>query len=519
MARNDPTTHLDRQSIRLAYRQEEEECVAERLAQARPVAAPHDEAQALAITLVEGARRQKASGLDAFLHQFGLATEEGIALMCLAEALLRVPDSRTADALIRDKIGDIDWSEHVGESSSTFVNAATFSLMLTGEVLERPEEQQRGMARTFKRTMNRLGEPVIRTATLQAMRILGGQFVFGRTMNEALKRAAPERARGLTHSFDMLGEAAMTFADADRYRVAYEGAIERLAKEAGAGVHGSPGISVKLSALYPKYDFFHREAAIEALVPILRDLAGKARDADIHFTVDAEEAERLEPSLDILEALVADDTLFANGTATGWTGFGLAIQAYQKRAVPLCDWTAKLARRHGRQLFVRLVKGAYWDTEIKLSQVGGFKDFPVFTRKVGTDVCYLACAEKRLMAAGERDASGVRHAQRLHDRRDQGAWRRATGAMAATNSSGCTAWARTCTARWPKHGGQCKRTRGADLCAGGERTRTCSPIWCGACWRTAPIPARSSTAWRMPACRHADSGHRSGGRASRRSSR
>ena len=400
MARNDPNSLLDRHSVRLAYRQEEADCIAERLAQARPVAALHNEAQALAITLVEGARRQKASGLDAFLHQFGLATEEGIALMCLAEALLRVPDGRTADALIRDKIGDIDWSEHVGASSSTFVNAATFSLMLTGEVLERPLEQQRGMARTFKNTMNRLGEPVIRQATLQAMRILGGQFVFGRTINEALKRAAPERARGLTHSFDMLGEAAMTYADAERYRIAYEGAIERLASEAGAGVHGSPGISVKLSALYPKYDFFHREAAVEALVPILRDLAGKARDADIHFTIDAEEVERLELSLDILEALVADDTLFANGTARGWTGFGLAIQAYQKRAVPLCDWTAKLARRHNRQLFVRLVKGAYWDTEIKLSQVGGYKDFPVFTRKVATDVSYLACVE-RLLAAGE----------------------------------------------------------------------------------------------------------------------
>ncbi|GMM93625.1 bifunctional proline dehydrogenase/L-glutamate gamma-semialdehyde dehydrogenase PutA [Qipengyuania sp. MTN3-11] len=391
---------LDRLAVRLAYRQEEDACVAERLTQAKPASRVHGDASKLAVRLVEGARKRKASGLDAFLQQFGLATEEGIALMCLAEALLRVPDSRTADALIRDKLADIDWSEHLGESSSTFVNAATFSLMLTGEVLERPGPNRRPLERTLKGTLNRLGEPVVRKATLQAMRILGGQFVFGRTMDEALKRAAPERARGLTHSFDMLGEAAMTFGDAERYRLAYERAIERLAREAKGGVAQSPGISVKLSALHPQYTFLHQREAVEALVPTLRDLAIKARDADIHFTIDAEEAERLEPSMDIIEALVADDELFANGTATGWTGFGMAIQAYQKRAVPLCDWVAKLARRHGRRLFVRLVKGAYWDTEIKLSQVGGYTDFPVFTRKLATDVSYLACAA-RLLEAGD----------------------------------------------------------------------------------------------------------------------
>ncbi len=395
-----PSAPLDRFPLRQAYRMEEDACIAERLTQAAPASAVHEEASRLAIRLIEGARARKASGLDAFLQQFGLDTEEGIALMCLAEALLRVPDNRTADALIRDTIGDIDWSRHLGESSSTFVNAATFSLMLTGEVLERPREAERGMGVVIKRTIGRLGEPVIRTATLQAMKILGGQFVFGRTMDEALKRAAPERARGLAHSFDMLGEGALTFADAERYRVSYERAVERLAREAGAGVRGSPGISVKLSALYPKYDFLHAEAAVAALVPIVRELAARARDADIHFTIDAEEAERLELSLDIIEALVADDSLFANGTAEGWTGFGLAIQAYQKRAVPLCRWVAQLARRHGRRLFVRLVKGAYWDTEIKASQVGGFADFPVFTRKTATDVSYLACADL-LLGAGD----------------------------------------------------------------------------------------------------------------------
>ncbi|WP_374408047.1 bifunctional proline dehydrogenase/L-glutamate gamma-semialdehyde dehydrogenase PutA [Pelagerythrobacter sp.] len=389
---------LNRTAVRQAYRQEEEACIAERMRQAAPASAVHGESAALAGRLIEGARERKASGIDAFMQQFGLATEEGIALMCLAEALLRVPDSKTADALIRDKIGDIDWSEHLGESSSTFVNAATFSLMLTGEVLERPEQHQRGMGRTLRNTINRLGEPVIRKATFQAMRILGGQFVFGRTIEEALKRAAPERAKGLTHSFDMLGEAAMTFADAERYRVAYGNAIARLARETGGSIASSPGISVKLSALYPKYDHFHAEAAIKALVPIVRELAIQARDANMHFTIDAEEAERLEPSLDVFEALVADDEIFARPDGSQWEGFGLAIQAYQKRGVPLCEWTAKLARQHNRRLMVRLVKGAYWDTEIKLSQVHGLTDFPVFTRKVATDVSYLACAAKMLEA-------------------------------------------------------------------------------------------------------------------------
>ncbi len=385
---------IDRTDLRRAYRQDEEACIAERLEQAAPARAVHEAAARLAIDLIEGARGKKASGIDAFLQQYGLDTEEGIALMCLAEALLRVPDAATADALIKDKIGSIDWGEHLGESSSTFVNAATFSLMLTGEVLDPPDARQKGLGSAFKRAMNRLGEPVIRTATGQAMKILGGQFVFGRTIDEALKRAAPERARGITHSFDMLGEAAMTFADAEKYRLAYESALARLARESGAGVAGSPGISVKLSALHPKYNFFHADEAKAAMVPVIRDLAVKARDADIHFTIDAEEAERLELSMDIIEELVADDDLFRRPDGSRWEGFGLAIQAYQKRGLWVCDWAGKLARRHGRKLFVRLVKGAYWDSEVKLSQVGGYTDYPVFTRKVATDVSYLACAAR-----------------------------------------------------------------------------------------------------------------------------
>ncbi|WP_336985548.1 bifunctional proline dehydrogenase/L-glutamate gamma-semialdehyde dehydrogenase PutA [Altererythrobacter aquiaggeris] len=385
----------DRTAFRLAYRQDENACSAERMEHAAPASAIHGQASDLAAKLIVGARRRKASGIDAFLHQYGLATDEGIALMCLAEALLRVPDHATADALIRDKLGGIEWSEHMGESSSTFVNAATFSLMLTGEVLDRPEKHQRGMGATLKRTVGRLGEPVIRKATLQAMKILGGQFVFGRTIDEALKRARPEREDGLTHSFDMLGEAAMTFADAERYRLSYETALDRLAAEAGDGVVRSPGISVKLSALHPRYEFLHAREVVADLVPVVKNLAMKARDADIHFTIDAEEADRLELSMDIIEALAGDDELFAGG----WTGFGMAVQAYQKRAVPLCDWIAGLARKNGRRLMVRLVKGAYWDTEIKLSQVGGFTDFPVFTRKLATDVSYLACAARLIEAS------------------------------------------------------------------------------------------------------------------------
>ncbi|MET0179999.1 MAG: proline dehydrogenase family protein, partial [Novosphingobium sp.] len=378
--------------MRRAYRQDEEACIGERLRQAEPARAVHGEAAALAARLIEGARSHRPSGLDAFLHAYGLASEEGVALMCLAEALLRVPDAATADALIQDKLAGIDWREHLGESGSTFVNAATFSLMLTGRVLEKRRADAAGLGAVLGRAVARLGEPVIRTATAQAMRILARQFVFARTIDEALARAAPERARGLAHSFDMLGEAAMTFADAERYRRAYAGALEALARHLGSP--GAAGVSVKLSALHPRYDALHAEAATTALVPIVRGLAITARDAGIGLTIDAEEAERLEPSLAIIEALVADEALFAGG----WAGFGLAVQAYQKRAVPLVEWIVQLARRHRRRLAVRLVKGAYWDSEIKASQVGGFADFPVFTRKPATDVSYLVCAA-RLLAA------------------------------------------------------------------------------------------------------------------------
>jgi RHH-type proline utilization regulon transcriptional repressor/proline dehydrogenase/delta 1-pyrroline-5-carboxylate dehydrogenase len=387
---------IDRTELRRAYRPDEEQVAAERIAQARLTGSELGEAAATARTLVKGVRVQKPSGVDAFLHAYDLGSDEGVAMMCLAEALLRIPDAHTADELIADKLAGPDWSEKLGRSDSAFVNAATFSLLLTGKVLEGAQDRSDNWKAALGRAVGRLGEPVVRTAVREAMKILGRNFVFGRNIDEALQRAKPEQKLGLSHSFDMLGEAAKTFEDAERYAAAYRGALDRIAKEAKGGFRKSPGISVKLTALHPRFEYTHREEALAAVVPVVRELALKASKADIHFTIDAEEADRLELQMDVFEALLADDALFSNG----WGGFGIAIQAYQKRAAPLCDWVIEAARAHGRKLMCRLVKGAYWDTEIKLAQVGGFPDYPVWTRKVATDVSYLACA-KKLLAAGD----------------------------------------------------------------------------------------------------------------------
>jgi RHH-type proline utilization regulon transcriptional repressor/proline dehydrogenase/delta 1-pyrroline-5-carboxylate dehydrogenase len=346
---------------------------------------------------VKGVRAHKPSGVDAFLHAYDLGSDEGIAMMCLAEALLRVPDAHTADELIADKLAGPDWSEKLGQSGSAFVNAATFSLLLTGKVLEGAQDRSDNWKAVLGRAVGRLGEPVVRAAVREAMKILGRNFVFGRTIDEALRRAEPERRRGLSHSFDMLGEAAKTYADAERYAASYRNALDHIAKAAAGGdLRSSPGISVKLTALHPRFEYTHSEDALAKVVPVVRELALRASRADVHFTIDAEEADRLELQLDVFEALLSDDDLFASG----WAGFGIAIQAYQKRAAPLCDWVIDAARAHRRRLMVRLVKGAYWDTEIKAAQVGGLVDYPVFTRKVATDVSYLACA-KKLLAAEE----------------------------------------------------------------------------------------------------------------------
>src|SRR5689334_5115996 len=386
---------IDRAELRRAYRPDEERAAKERIEQARLSASQAPEANAMARTLVKGVRAHKPSGVDAFLHAYDLGSDEGIAMMCLAEALLRIPDAHTADELIADKLSGPDWSEKLGRSDSAFVNAATFSLLLTGKVLEGAQDSSDNWKAALGRAVGRLGEPVVRTAVREAMKILGRNFVFGREIDEALKRAAPERAKGLSHSFDMLGEAAKTYNDAERYADAYRGALDRIAKEAKGGFRKSPGISVKLTALHPRFEFTHREEALARVIPVTRELALKAAKADVHFTIDAEEADRLELQMDVFEALLADDELFAGG----WQGFGIAIQAYQKRAAPLCDWVIEAARAHGRKLMCRLVKGAYWDTEIKVAQVGGLPDYPVFTRKVAPDASYLACAKKLLAAS------------------------------------------------------------------------------------------------------------------------
>ncbi len=394
-AHNPPVAALlDRAAVRRDTRRDEEQVVAERLEQARLNPGAAREADAIARHLVGHVRSAKPAGLDAFLHAYDLGSDEGVALMCLAEALLRIPDAHTADELIRDKLSGPDWKEKLGDSASPFVNAATFSLLLTGKVLDAGHDNRGTWSAALGRAVGRLGEPVIRTAVGQAMKILGGQFVFGRTIDEALERAAPERKKGLSHSFDMLGEAARTLPDADRYAEAYRGAIARIAREARDGVIRSPGISVKLSALHPRYEALHADEAKAYILPVLRDLAAAASAADVHLTIDAEESDRLELQMDCLEALVADDSLFANG----WTGLGMALQAYAKRARPVAEWVVELARAHRRKLLIRLVKGAYWDSEVKVAQVGGYDDYPVFTRKVATDVSYLACAKVLLGA-------------------------------------------------------------------------------------------------------------------------
>jgi len=343
--------------------------------------------------LVEGVRKQASSGgsLDAFLHEYQLSNREGVTLMCLAEALLRIPDSETVDQLIKDRISVADWESHLGHSGSVFVNASTWALMLTGKIVQLDENARGDIGGYLKKLVTRSGEPVIRQAMLQAMKILGRQFVMGQTIGESLSRATADNRHGYTHSFDMLGEAALTAADAGRYLDAYTNAIVAIGNTVnGRNIYDAPGISIKLSALHPRYEVAQRERVERELVPILLGLAKKAKSAGISLCMDAEEADRLDLSLDIFERVSADPDL------AGWNGLGLALQAYQKRAFYVIDWLADLATRHKRQIMVRLVKGAYWDTEIKRSQEEGHSGYPVFTRKISTDVSYLACAGKLL---------------------------------------------------------------------------------------------------------------------------
>ncbi|HEY0834314.1 MAG TPA: bifunctional proline dehydrogenase/L-glutamate gamma-semialdehyde dehydrogenase PutA, partial [Azospirillum sp.] len=391
-----PASPLDRSAMHRLYRADEAMVVTDLVRAAALPEPARRRVQAEAARLVEGVRaaRTRFGALDAFLQEFGLSTQEGVALMCLAEALLRIPDAETADALIRDKIGTADWNRHLGKADSLFVNASTWALMLTGKVVRLDAAEEPG--RLLDRLVNRVGEPIIRQAMMQAMRILGRQFVMGRTIEEALARARDDEAHGYRHSFDMLGEAARTMADADRYFDLYSTAIAAIGgARRGRDVFATPGISVKLSALHPRYELAQHDRVLAELLPRVKDLALKARGAGIHLTVDAEEADRLDLSLDIIEAVFRDPAL------NGWEGFGLAVQAYQKRALPLVGWLEDLARSTGRRLMVRLVKGAYWDSEIKRAQERGLDGYPVFTRKASTDVSYLACARRLL---GARDA-------------------------------------------------------------------------------------------------------------------
>lgn len=339
--------------------------------------------------LVSKIRSSAKPGLmEVFLAEYGLSTEEGIALMCLAEALLRVPDADTMDALIEDKIAPSDWGRHLGHSASSLVNASTWALMLTGRVLE---DREPGIAGHLRAAVKRLGEPVIRTAVTRAMKEMGRQFVLGETIESAMKRARDLEAAGYTYSYDMLGEAARTEADARRYHLAYSGAITAIAKAAKSrDIRENPGISVKLSALHPRYEVAKRDRVMEELVPRVRALAGLAKAAGLGFNIDAEEADRLALSLQVIEAVLSDPAL------RGWDGFGVVVQAYGRRAGAVIDWLHALATRLDRRIMVRLVKGAYWDTEVKRAQVLGLDSFPVFTRKQATDVSYIANAKKLL---------------------------------------------------------------------------------------------------------------------------
>ncbi|MDF3855339.1 bifunctional proline dehydrogenase/L-glutamate gamma-semialdehyde dehydrogenase PutA [Paracoccus sp. P2] len=328
----------------------------------------------------------KPTMMEHFLAEYGLSTREGVALMCLAEAMLRVPDRMTIDALIEDKIAPSDWGRHLGEASSSLVNASTWALMLTGKVLD---DDQAGIAGTLRRAVRRLGEPVIRTAVGRAMKEMGRQFVLGQTIEAALERASKREAQGFTYSYDMLGEAAMTGADAARYDRAYSDAIAAIAKACTKGsVEENPGISIKLSALHPRYEVAQEARVMTELVPVVLKLARQAKAAGMGMNIDAEEQDRLVLSLKVIEAVLADPSL------AGWDGFGVVVQAYGKRAGQVIDWLYQTATRLDRRIMVRLVKGAYWDTEIKRAQVEGFPGFPLFTSKVATDVSYIANARK-----------------------------------------------------------------------------------------------------------------------------
>jgi RHH-type proline utilization regulon transcriptional repressor/proline dehydrogenase/delta 1-pyrroline-5-carboxylate dehydrogenase len=388
-----------REAIGAALFAEEGPLVEALIAKARTSDGERRAVERLATRLVEAARegRREQGGIDSLLHEYGLSSEEGVLLLCLAEALLRIPDRATADRLIAGTIGSGDWARHLGHSNSLLVNASTWGLMLTGRIVDWAESDEGDFASRIQRLVARSGEPLVRQALRQAMRILGRQFVLGETIGEALTNAEDEKREGYRFSFDMLGEAARTAPDAERYASRYAEAIAAVARWAGPPrrrseeeLHVRPGLSVKLSALHPRYTPAQETRLMAKLRPRLFALASKMKEAWLPLTIDAEEADKLDLSLAMLEPLFTDPAL------SGWNGLGLAVQAYSKRALPLIDWLAGVARATGRRIPVRLVKGAYWDSEIKWAQEAGFAGYPVFTRKVNTDVSYLAAARALL---------------------------------------------------------------------------------------------------------------------------
>ncbi|MEL6643458.1 MAG: bifunctional proline dehydrogenase/L-glutamate gamma-semialdehyde dehydrogenase PutA [Pseudomonadota bacterium] len=385
---DDLTTLRSRiQSHRLAS---ESDILSELVDRYAPTPAQRQVITTRAQTLITDIRNAGSPGLmEVFLAEYGLSTDEGIALMCLAEALLRVPDAQTIDDLIEDKIAPSEWGAHLGQSSSSLVNASTWALMITGKVLREPGGS--GMAETLHGAVRRLGEPVIRVAVKRIMKEMGDQFVLGETIEKAIARGQAQVDAGMTYSYDMLGEAALTAADAATYFEAYQDAISALAKRATSqDVRDNPGISIKLSALHPRYEEAQKARVMAELVPRVQALAEMACAAGMGLNIDAEEADRLDLSLDVIEAVLRSPD-FAD-----WAGFGIVVQAYSKRASAVIDWIDALARALDRNVMVRLVKGAYWDTEIKRAQVDGVSDYPVFTRKAATDVAYLCCARQLL---------------------------------------------------------------------------------------------------------------------------
>ena len=392
-----PVSVAPRAAITAGWIRDEATHVRELLAQAALPDVDRSAAQATAADLVRRvrARARDQGAVEAFMRQYDLGSEEGVLLMCVAEALLRIPDQATADALIRDKLGDANWKKHLGQSDSVLVNASTWGLMLTGKLVDLADDTKRDVHGAFQRLVGRAGEPVIRLAVRQAMKIMGHQFVLGRTIDEALSRSRKGDNANYRYSFDMLGEGALTTRDAQRYLEAYRQAIHAIGSTGPFDdVFAAPSISVKLSALHPRYEHAKRARVLTELGAGLLELAQLARRYGIGLTIDAEETDRLELSLDLIFQVLGDDAL------RDWNGFGIVVQAYQKRAPFVIDYIAHMARQLGRRIPVRLVKGAYWDAEVKRAQVEGQAGYPLFTRKQNTDVSYLANA-RRLLDAGD----------------------------------------------------------------------------------------------------------------------